>query len=96
MTETREISRDVYDEISNQAHDLFNLVNGTMNAIGTTGEWAELHDWMKLAGIIAGQAARAAGQAPDPDAPVPYVPAEGMRDLQAAAQLAARDGWTTT
>ena len=53
------------------------------------GSDAHLSAWI-------GEHSYAASLDPDPDAPVPYVPAEGMRDLQAAARLAARDGWTTT
>jgi len=97
MTETREISRDVYREISRKASKLFNLISETMDTISTSsGEWDDLHSFMQLAHIISRTARRYADQAPDPDAPVPYVPAAGLRDLQAAARLAARDGWTTT
>lgn len=93
MTETREISKDIYQGIIDQAHDLFNSVNDAMQlTAGVTAEWHELHDWMNLAGVISGQATRAASAAPeaDLDAPIPFVPAEGLRDLQAASL----DTWT--
>jgi hypothetical protein len=87
MTETREISRDDYRRISDQAHDLFQLIHELMGAIGCNDEWADLHDLMKLAGVIAGTASRYAAAAPDPDAPVPYA-VTGLRDLDAAIRAA--------
>jgi len=112
MTETREISRDTYRKISRKAGKLFDLISETMDTISTVNdEWDDLHSLMGLAHIISRTASRYAGLAPDPDAPPPYVPAEGMRDLQAAAKAPrvaitsaasfhsiddARDGWTTT
>jgi septal ring-binding cell division protein DamX len=99
MTETREISRDSYREISYQAHDLFVLINGLMNSISSrSGEWADLHNLMKLAGVISDFTSRYSTEAPDrdapdpdapdPDAPIPYLPADGMRDLDAAVKAA--------
>jgi hypothetical protein len=88
MTETREIGREEYRRISDQAHDLFGLIHELMNQLGCNDEWADLHDLMKLAGVIAGTASRYAAAAPDPDAPVPYLPAEGLRDLDAAVKAA--------
>ena len=69
MTETREISRDEYRRISDQAHDLFDLIHELMNNIGCNDEWADLHDLMKLAGVIAGTASRYADAGPRPRRP---------------------------
>jgi hypothetical protein len=88
MTETREISRDSYREISDQAHVLFDLINGLMGVIECNDEWADLHNLMKLAGVISNFASRYSTEAPDPDAPVPYLPADWIRDLDAAVKAA--------
>jgi hypothetical protein len=83
MTETREIGRDEYREISRKASNLLGRINGLMDQLHGPGprlpaEWHDLHNLMSLAGIISDFAARYAEQAPDPDAPVPYTVAGDM------------------
>jgi hypothetical protein len=94
MTETREISGEEYRRISRKASNLLNRIHDLMRQVRPEditklpAEWHELHDLMNLAGVIAAQASRYAEQAPDPDAPVPYLPADGLRDLDAAVRAA--------
>ena len=77
MTETRELPKDAWRAIGNAAHDLFLLADAAMDQITECGnEWHELHDVMRMASITSGQASRAARIAPDPYAPVPYLPAD--------------------
>jgi hypothetical protein len=94
MTETREIGRDAYREIANTASGLIARLSDLMRQVRPEDitqlptEWHELHDLMSLAGVIAAQAGRYSTEAPDLDAPVPYLPADGMRDLDAAVKAA--------
>jgi hypothetical protein len=96
MTETREIGRDEYREIVNTASGLIARISDLMRQVRPEditklpAEWHELHDLMSLAGVIAAQAGRYADQAPDPDAPVPYLPA----DPGAVSELA--DPWAVS
>jgi hypothetical protein len=92
MTQTREVPQDVYRDITDQAHAMHarfsDLMDGLSRGPGgvLTDEWHELHELMQLSGVIAAQAGRYAEQAPDPDAPVPYAVAKGLRDLDAAVK----------
>jgi hypothetical protein len=91
MTQTRE---ETYRRISRKASKLFNAIHATMTELppGPAGlisdEWAELHDLMKLAHVISATADRYAQRARDLDAPVPFRPADGLRDLDAAVKAA--------
>jgi hypothetical protein len=85
MTETREISRDVYVAIAAALHTAFMLIDGAMNDIchqpaRLTAEWHELHGMMQLAHVAQEMAERGRDQAPDPDAPIPYLPAPCEHD----------------
>jgi hypothetical protein len=91
MTRTREVER--YGKIARRASKLFNAIDATMADLpcDTDGmlsaEWAELHDLMKLAHVISATAARYEKRARIAlDAPVPFVPADGLRDLDAAVK----------
>jgi hypothetical protein len=86
MTETRELSRDVYVAIAAALHAAFILIDDAMTAIRPddarrlTAEWHELHGMMQLASVAQDMAQRGRDQAPDPDAPVPYLPAPCAHD----------------
>jgi hypothetical protein len=82
MTETREVPKYAYEEIREQALDLFNFIHSQMTALHPEGseapltaEWHQLHEWMTLASILHSQASRAEDDAPDTGSPVPYWPA---------------------
>ena len=81
MTETREVSKDVYRDITDRGHELFAVIAAAMDTIKGPGvivsrEWDELHQLLKLANVITGLAGMYRDDAPDPDAPVPYLPAD--------------------
>jgi hypothetical protein len=86
MTETRELSRDVYVAIAAALTTAFQLINNAMTAVNIasshrlTVEWHELHGMMQLASVAQEMAERGRDQAPDPDAPIPYLPAACRHD----------------
>jgi hypothetical protein len=92
MEETRELSRDVYVAIAAALRGAFTLINSAMTGIcpppaRLTAEWHELHGMMQLANVAQDMAERARDQAPDPDAPIPYLPAPCPHDGPACTDL---------
>jgi hypothetical protein len=74
MTETRELGRDVYEDISAALNAAFTLIGQAMSNInppGTrlTAEWHELHNMLQLAGVGLEMAERARDRAADLDTP---------------------------
>jgi hypothetical protein len=78
MEETREVTRDVYRAISAAQHQVHNLISDAMDGLAAgplTGEWHQLHCMMQAASIIGTLASEGREHAPDPDAPIPCLPA---------------------